>query len=73
MKQFMVTFGQKYKNEPHPKVKYADPDGWLTIEAEDRESARKKAFEELGNAWAGFYSADEFHPTSFPKGELHRI
>lgn len=71
--EFMVTFGQQYKHDPHPKVKYAHPDGWLTIEAMDMFHARKKAFEELGAAWSFIYEKDEFNPSYFPLGELKRI
>lgn len=71
--EYFVTFGQQYRTNPHPMVKYADPDGWLTIEAESGVHAREKAFKELGNAWAMMYLKKDFHPEYFPKGELHRI
>lgn len=73
MKKFYITFGQQYAREPHPKVKYAHPDGWLTVEADNHEQARKKAFEEVGLHFATSYSEDDFEPDWFPRGELHRI
>jgi hypothetical protein len=71
--KFYVTFGQRYHQEPHPKVKYADPDGWLLIEAADYGEARNKAFEELGPHFATMYDEKTWDPKYFRKGELHRI
>lgn len=73
MKTYCVTFGQQYKNEPHPKVRYAHPDGWLAIEAENMNEARKKAFDHLGPAWSFIYLEDQLDKSYFPAGELHRI
>lgn len=72
---FFVTFGQKYRTEPHPKVKYAHPDGWLTVEAHNREAAHAKAFSELGEFFATMYSEESFESKKqfFPRGELHKI
>lgn len=71
--EFIVTFGQKYRSEPHPKVDYANPDGFLVIEAIDEKSARGKAFEELGEYWSHCYPRTTEHEKYFPLGELHRI
>lgn len=71
--EYAVTFGQQYKDMPHPKVKYAHPDGWLIVEAKDYPEAREKAFNELGLAWAFIYPMTEFDKDLFPLGELHRI
>lgn len=73
MKEYFVTFGQQYRHEPHPKAKYAHPDGWLTIVAETMKEAREKAFAELGDKWGFIYEHDDFQRHYFPEGELHRI
>lgn len=73
MNNYYVTFGQQYRREPHPKVEYAHPDGWLLIEAEDIKTAREKAFNELGDAWAFIYVEGGWDRSYFPLGELHRI
>lgn len=71
--EYMVTFGQQYRREPHPKVKYAHPDGWLVIEAPTMAEARDKAFSELGSYWGFIYNKHQFDASYFPLGELHRI
>ncbi len=73
MNIYCVTFGTQYKSEPHPKVKYADPDGWLAIEATGMAEARQKAFDHLGTAWAFIYPEAALDKSYFPLGELHRI
>lgn len=73
MAEYAVTFGQQYRNDPHPRVKYAHPDGWLTIKASDEVEAREKAFAHLGINWAFLYPMEEFKKDYFPLGELHVI
>lgn len=73
--KYYVTFGQQYRKEPHPKVKYADPDGYVLINAENYNEARQKAFKHLGVHWAFIYSEEEFKKSKhwFPLGVLHEI
>lgn len=71
--KYYVTFGQQYSRNPHPKVTYAHPDGWLTIEADSYAEMREKAFEELGPHFATSYDEQSFEPKWFPLGELHKI
>ena len=73
MKEYYVTFGQQYRTKPHPLVKYAHPDGWLTVIARDMTTAREKAFAELGPDWSFIYETEKFDGGYFPMGELHRI
>lgn len=73
MKEFIVTFGQQYRNEPHEMVSYANPDGYLVVEALDEEHAREKAFKELGPYWSHCYPNIQEHTIYFPLGEIHRI
>lgn len=35
-----VTFGQRYRSEPHPTLGKVDPDGWIEIEADTYDEAR---------------------------------
>lgn len=76
MKEFFVTFGQKYRQDPHPLMPEAHPDGYFVVEAEDMGQARDKVVESLGQAWAFIYSEEEFKMNGIslhPKGELARI
>jgi hypothetical protein len=76
MAEFRVTFGQKYRSEPHPSWAGAHPDGWVTIEAWDYATARARAVAGFGTAWCDLYPADA-HPSTdsdlYPLGELARI
>lgn len=75
MNEYFVTFGQKYRNQPHPLQTYPHPDGWLLVKAVDMTEARTKAFQELGPFWSNIYTDQEFKKNQhlYPKGELHRI
>jgi len=75
LKEFLVTFGQQYSREPHPKVRYAHPNGWLSIMAYTYEQAREMAFQELGPAWCFIYErgVDQLSESLFPMGQLHQV
>jgi hypothetical protein len=73
MPEFMVTFGQRYAHEIHPRFGDAHPDGWVTVEAADYGQARARVIGWLGREWSWLYTADDFQPEFFPRGELHRI
>lgn len=68
---FYITFGQKYRYEPHPHGGH--PDGWFEVEAESAGEARNKVFLLLKNQWSFMYSEDEFEPKHFPKGKMGEI
>lgn len=70
---YCLTFGQKYLYEPHPSGKPINPDGYIEIRAPDQGSAREKAFEVYGTAWAFLYDADCFDAGYFPAGCIGRI
>lgn len=74
MKSFMVTFGQKYRTEPHPKAP-AHPDGWVTVKAEDYDAARVKTVNVFGQAWSMLYAEEDFVDSAhfYPLGELQVI
>jgi hypothetical protein len=73
MTEYRVTFGQKYRRDPHPTYRKAHPDGWLTIVAPDEVAARNVAVSRLGRAWAFMYAPENWDPKWYPLGELDRI
>lgn len=73
---YYVTFGQKYRQEPHPtlgKLSYL-PDGYFTLRAPDYRRARRIAIEYLGLNWSGIYELTREARIEamkyFPLGEL---
>lgn len=72
MKTFYVTFGQKYRHEPHPVLPEAHPDGYLAIEADTEEQARAKAFELTGGKFAFMYQTEP-ERAFYPLGEIDRV
>lgn len=66
---FFVTFGQKYRYEPHPQFGKAHPDGWIRINAPDEDAARNAAFTLLGTGWATMYDSEPQREI-YPRGEL---
>lgn len=70
LQRFYVTFGYKYKSEPHPNYHRANPDGYVVINAESEEKARQQAFKVFGNYWSFIYSEEKMQFHFFPKGCL---
>lgn len=73
MKNYYFTFGQQYRDEPHPSYPKANPNGWVRIVAEDWEKARIKAFDLFGASFSFQYSEHGFDPKYFPMGEIECI
>lgn len=79
METCYVTFGQKYRTEPHPIDERAHPDGWFEFVAETYDEAERMAYkyfldEKLGLAAFAFtYSADTHEPHWYSQGCLARI
>lgn len=79
--KWRVTFGQKYRHEPHPVLGFVPtlPDQFVTVEAVTEREAREKINAWLGSAWAFHYPtvgpvdmllADEYAPLGeFVPGE----
>ena len=65
MQKFYVTFGQKYKREPHPKASWISPDGVLLVEAQSYRDARELTFKALGDRFCGMHMYDEKADISF--------
>ena len=71
MPNFYLTFGQRYNQEEHPTFINAHPDGYVRIEAPDKESARKRAFEIFSTHWAFLYAEEGiWDPSRYPRGEI---
>jgi hypothetical protein len=73
LSKFIVTFGQLYRREAHPRYSLAHPDGVLVINARDERAAREKAFRTLGDGWAFMHRWDDFGPNQwayFPRGVI---
>jgi len=71
--EWFVTFGMRYAHETHPYFPDAHPDGWVVIEADTYEEARRIAVRRLGPFWAFVYGEDDPpSPELFPRGELAR-
>lgn len=78
MPNFYVTFGQKYRHEPHPMFKDAHPEGWVRVEAVDEYEARNLIASCIGPVWSFIYDERRFNPEAakmrwYPKGELASI
>lgn len=72
MTQIYISFGLKYAREPHPRLSFAHPDGYLAVEAPDYRTALATAFGLTGGAHAFDY-AERPSDVTFPRGELARV
>ncbi|MGH3795991.1 MAG: hypothetical protein ACRDSP_14000 [Pseudonocardiaceae bacterium] len=70
--EFFVTFGAQYRDQLHPTLSVAHPDGWVTVVAQDYDAARALAIGWLGTAWCDIYS-EKPDLALFPLGELWRL
>lgn len=70
MNDYFVTFGQRYRDEEHPKFEDAHPDGWVRVVAEDETAAREAAWMKFDQDYSMLYNEESFKPDSFPRGEL---
>lgn len=73
MIEYRLTFGQRYRTEPHPHFDRAHPDGWVTIIARNADHARAIAYAALDRQWADLHPADEVDTSLYPLGELLRL
>ena len=72
MKNYYITFGSQYAREPHPHLDI-HPDGYVTIIAPDRESARQKAFELTNGRFSFMYGDEDMEFSYFPMGSLMTV
>lgn len=73
MPVFCVTFGQRFRREPHPADVQIHPDGWVEIEARSEEAATAVARKHFGDQWSNLYSETDFDRQYFPLGCLFRL
>lgn len=73
MKTFYATFGDKYRNEPHPVIPEAHPDAYITIKALTLDEAYSKMVDKLSPDFALIYASDKFDPTLYPHGSIAAI
>ena len=74
-KVFYVTFGQKYRREQHPQSingVYPHPDGWMVVEARDREQAIRITETVFSRNYSMIYDSEP-DMLWFPYGKLGRI
>lgn len=72
MNRFYVTFGQKYRRQPHPVLgdRPELPDGYLTVEADSYLAARQQAVELLDIYFSSIYQLDDSADALYPAGDL---
>jgi hypothetical protein len=74
MSKYYITFGQKYRTEPHPILGICCADGYVVVKAEDMKQARDFVFTTFGTAWSNIYAEnyDFAMPINelFPMGEI---
>lgn len=74
IEKFMVTFGQKYRQEPHPFIPAAHPDGVGTVWAKGYEAAVALVQERTGIYYSGVYEwSDDDVTRYYPRGSLFVI
>lgn len=74
VQEFFLTVGVQYNDHsPHPVTPAANSDGWIVIEALDKDMAREIGFALFGKRWAFVYAAEEFDAGYHPLGELGRV
>lgn len=73
LQDYHVTFGVQYRHEPHPVLSFPNlPDGYVTVEAPDWETARAVTNALFGDRYAFMYDAATHDTSYYPAGELAR-
>lgn len=70
MNTYYITFGQKYRHEPHPLGGH--PDGWIEVHAEYEVEARQMIHKLCGSKWAFIYNKQP-DIAIYPRGCLMTI
>lgn len=73
LQTFFVTFGQKYRTEPHPTLDGAHPDGVVECKAVTEDAARTIITDKLGHAWSAIYHEDNIDLNNYPLGIIASI
>lgn len=72
---FYCTFGSQYSYEEHPVSKHIHPDGYVTVAADDRATARELIVKTFGEKWSFEYDAkaETMERRFYPLGEIGHI
>ena len=70
MNSYYVTFGNKYRTEPHPSGIVVNPDGYVTIRAESTNDAYSIALKHFGFNWGAMHYNKETVDKPFPVGSF---
>ena len=74
MPKHYLTFGQKYRREPHPALgSAANPDGYVEVCAQDEAHARSQVVELIGDKWSMLYTEDEFFSEKYAFEEMRTV
>ena len=73
MPKWYLTFGSKYRQEPHPLGMGGNPNGWIEVHAPDELAARKQVVELIGDKWSMLYSEEEFTSEDYAFEEMRTI
>lgn len=73
MPKWYLTFGQKYRREPHPIGMGANPDGYVEVHAPDEAHARSQVVELIGDKWSMLYTEDEFFSEKYAFEEMRTV
>ncbi len=68
MATYCLTFGEKFRREPHPTFPEAHPDGWVEVDADDIAEATSIGLRLFGNDWARVYTRSGISERHFPRG-----
>ena len=76
LRNYYVTFGQKYRHDPHPVVLDGvrpHPDGWVLIRCGNQTAADRLAHALFGPRFSLVYSEETFTRSYYPQGALFSI
>ena len=73
MARYYLTFGQKYRREPHPLGASSNPNGYVEVYAPDELDARQQVVELIGSAWSMLYSEEEFTSDEYAFEEMRTV
>lgn len=65
--KLMITFGQKYRREPHPSYPAAHPDLWVEVEGDSLQECYDLIGEHLGQFYAFSHSEDQWEKEDMAK------
>lgn len=73
MPNWYLTFGSKYRQEPHPLGSGAHPDGYIVVYGLNEAIARQQVVQLIGDKWSMLYSEEEFTSEDFAFEEMRVV